>query len=265
MRISMKIAFVTGINNYPGSDNDLQGCVNDANNWKLEFEKRSFNKIYQLLDSQATKSNIVDTLKSIMGQLKQGDLFVWCNSSHGSWIPDKNFDEPDGRDECLVPYDSIGDPNKLITDDELYVIFGIRPVGARVVMISDSCHSGSVSRTAPTFPGVRHKAKFISPDHFIDGADLFKAHKSINLPSAIKSDTCLLMAGCKDDEYSYDAHIAGIPCGAYTYSCLETLKQNPKTYRDWFRLIRNMLPNSAYNQSPQLSGSFIQKNWPVFE
>ena len=29
----MKKAVCIGINNYPGTSNDLQGCVNDANDW----------------------------------------------------------------------------------------------------------------------------------------------------------------------------------------------------------------------------------------
>lgn len=261
----MKIALTIGINNYPGADNDLQGCVNDANHWKDEFERRGFNKVYSLVDSEATKSTIVSTLKSCVSQLKANDLFVFCNSSHGSFIPDTSGDEPDGKDECLCPYDSIGDSSKLLTDDELYSIFSTKLPGSRVVMISDSCHSGSVNRAAASFPGVRHKAKFLAPDHFIDGAELLKASKVVNLPSAIKSDTCLLMAGCKDNEYSYDAHIGGQPCGVYTYCCLEALNKNPGTYREWHKLIRDMLPSISYPQSPQISGSFFQKNWPIFE
>ena len=37
-----KLALCIGINNYPGTDMDLAGCVNDANHWAAELTPRGF-------------------------------------------------------------------------------------------------------------------------------------------------------------------------------------------------------------------------------
>jgi len=78
----------------------------------------------------------------------------------------------------------------------------------------------------------------------------------------------VLLSGCKDEEYSYDAWFNGRPNGAFTYAALQTLKSLPDsaTYRDWHRDIRNILPHVNYPQTPQLSGSWRQRSkWRVFE
>jgi hypothetical protein len=62
-------------------------------------------------------------------------------------VPDLDGDEPDGTDECLCPHDVR--KNGPITDDELYESFSSLERGAKLLMISDSCHSGTVTRFAP--------------------------------------------------------------------------------------------------------------------
>ena len=37
-----KTALCIGINNYPGTQNDLNGCVNDANDWTAELKARGY-------------------------------------------------------------------------------------------------------------------------------------------------------------------------------------------------------------------------------
>ncbi len=77
----------------------------------------------------------------------------------------------------------------------------------------------------------------------------------------------VLLSGCKDDEYSYDAWFNGRPNGAFTYAALHALKSLPETatYREWHREIRKILPHVNYPQTPQLSGSWRQRaKWRVF-
>ena len=63
----------------------------------------------------------------------------------------------------------------------------------------------------------------------------------------------VLLSGCDDQEYSYDALFNGRPNGAFTYTALQTLRKLPgtATYRDWHREIRKILPNVNYPQTPQ--------------
>ena len=61
-----KKALCIGINNYPGTHMDLQGCVNDANDWAGVLGARGF-KVATLLDDQATKAAIA--IKSTMNSV----------------------------------------------------------------------------------------------------------------------------------------------------------------------------------------------------
>jgi len=50
-------ALCIGINDYPGTDSDLSGCVNDANDWAAVLKKRGFT-VTMLLDRKATGAAI---------------------------------------------------------------------------------------------------------------------------------------------------------------------------------------------------------------
>ena len=141
-----KKAICIGINDYPGTGSDLSGCVNDAKDWQAALAQRGF-AVDMLLDSQATKQTMYDQIRILVKEARPQDLVVITYSGHGSWVPDLDSDEPDARDEVLCPYDI--SQNRPFTDDELHSIFAERDRGVRIVLISDSCHSGSVIRLAP--------------------------------------------------------------------------------------------------------------------
>ena len=94
-----------------------------------------------------TTKQMRSAIESLVLDAKKGDRVVIQYSGHGSFVPDLDGDEPDGTDECLCPYDV--QTNGPITDNELYAIFSKIRKGIRVLMISDSCHSGTVTRFTP--------------------------------------------------------------------------------------------------------------------
>ena len=73
------------------------------------------------------------------------------------------------------------------------------------------------------------------------------------------------MAGCQDDEYSYDASFNGRPNGAFTYVALYTLSMLDEnaTYKTWMNAIRQYLPNTYYPQTPNLACAAYQRKWKV--
>src|SRR5437867_2634102 len=141
-------ALCVGINNYPGTEDDLQGCVNDAKDWAAALDARGY-EVKVLLDAQATRANMVGALTHLVSGTRPDDLAVFTYSGHGSWVPDEDGDEPDGRDEMLCPHD-IRQGHYLL-DDDLADIFARKAAGAHVFFISDSCHSGTVARFASPF------------------------------------------------------------------------------------------------------------------
>lgn len=96
-------------------------------------------EVTTLKTAEATQSRVVGALQAAT-ELQDGDIFVFYYSGHGGQQPDQTGpgkDELDGQDETLVLYDG-----ELRDDDLNDVWLGLRP-GVRVVMVSDSCNSGS--------------------------------------------------------------------------------------------------------------------------
>ncbi len=269
-----KLALCIGINNYPGTDSDLEGCVNDATDWAAALAKRGYS-VANLLDRKATGKTMRSEIRDLVTSAKSGDRVVVQYSGHGSFVPDDDGDEPDGTDECLCPYDVYTKGE--ITDDELFDLFSLRKAGVRLLMISDSCHSGSVARFAPirTPPTARgahppqRTVRFLPPAAFQKGKALARlgtrrARRSSSPPGRYAA---LLMAGCQDTEYSFDAYFNGRPNGAFTFVALKALAGLPAkaTYRQWYAAIRTALPSRQYAQTPNLYGSSTMKGWRVLD
>jgi hypothetical protein len=260
-----KKALCIGINDYPGTQNDLAGCVNDAEDWAAELGNRGF-AITKLLDGQATKAAMSAAIGSLIAGSATGDTVVITYSGHGTWVPDSSGDEPDGRDEGLCPYD-IGSVGPLL-DDEIRQLFGRRLGGVRVLLISDSCHSGSVTRgdESDIDPGMP-RARFMPLQDWMPKGELPSApRRPRTLVRGLKrSGGDLLLAGAEDAEYSWDTSFHGRPNGAFTYYALKTLRESsPSNYDAWFKLIAGYLPSSRLPQHPQIFGSSTARRFKVF-
>ncbi|HEX2725952.1 MAG TPA: caspase family protein [Beijerinckiaceae bacterium] len=262
-----KHALCIGINDYPGTKSDLSGCVNDANDWAEALSARGYHTT-KLLDAKATKAAMVDALMQLVESGTPGDSLVFTYSGHGSWLPDDNGDEPDGRDEMLCPHD-ISDEQYLM-DDELAKMFSRKKKDVLLYFISDSCHSGSVARFAADPLAGRDrmpKIRLLPPLEFVKDEELRE-----RIPLAMRAPTsssngevypALLISGCKDVEFSYDATFNGRANGAMTRAAIDQLKKNPATPQEWFRGIRRQLPSQQYPQTPQLFGGTKAKRGPM--
>ena len=145
---------------------NLSGCVNDVNDWEEALDVKGFEGT-SILDNDATKSNMLEAISKIVRDTGRDDIPVITYSGYGTWVPDEDDDEVDGRDEALCPHDIT--QGQVLTDDELYDIFRERNRGARIIFISDSCHSGTLSRACNLMPGTESdswnfpKIKFLAP------------------------------------------------------------------------------------------------------
>lgn len=276
----MKRSLHIGINDYPGVGSDLSGCVNDAMDWSKALYARGFADQVTLLDKEATKKAMRDAIEKIVQQTGSKDIAVITYSGHGTWVPDDDGDEADGRDEALCPWD-IGTTGEVLVDDELFEIFSARHFSARIIFISDSCHSGTVSRSSVSVPGVQNdpwkfqRMRFLAPEFHLskDLLPIAKRVEKSTLKSKIRAAS-VLFAGCMDQEYSYDAWFNGRANGAFTYVALKALEslgvtpaggKTTSTYWDWYQEIRKYLPHVYYPQTPQFNAARYQRKWGVFE
>lgn len=277
-----KRALCIGINNYPGTHMDLAGCVNDANAWADELAARGF-AVTKLLDAQATKAAMVKAMETVIGGAASGDVVVITYSGHGTYVPDTSGDEADGLDEGLCPHD-IQTGGGALLDDEIHHLFGERKGGVKLVLISDSCHSGTVTRAVAPDPDAADapRPRFLPMGNWLP-PDKLPRNAAGKPPATVQAPNGtsplekamsrrfgdLLLAGCKEgpNNFSYDARIAGKPTGAFTYYALKALKSLPAnaTYGQWIAAITPaFLPSASYPQVPQIVGSAEARHRKIF-
>jgi metacaspase-1 len=260
-------ALCVGINDYPGTNMDLAGCVNDAQDWQALLEGRGY-QVDPLHDGEATRARIVDALTSILGSATDGDSVVFAFAGHGSWLPDASRDEPDGRDEMMCPFDVMQE--QYLIDDDLHKIFSTKRAGVRLYVIADCCHSGSVARYAPPAAAdvTPMKARFLPPYAFARGnVRLERAiDRASNAPAPTKHGyPALLFSGCRDSEFSYDASFNRRPNGVFTRTAIDVLQDvHITSVRAFHDAVRKKLPSQSFPQTPQLFGSKEAQLGPLF-
>ncbi len=264
----MKRALCVGINDYPVRGADLKGCVNDARAWAALLRDHygfAETDIMILLDRQATKANILAALDGLLAGGKSGDVIVFTNSSHGTYVADEDGDET-RYDEALCPYDM---KQHLIVDDELRTRFAKLPKGVRLTVISDSCFSGSVTRGPKMSTPDDRTARFVSPAligrrEIRNVRAVARPKRPERYPQAAMKE--VLVSGCNDHQYSYDARFDDTYHGAMTYFALDIIRASD--YRITYNALRKQLvprlEEEGYDQEPQLEGSTASRRRRLF-
>ncbi|BCS35916.1 hypothetical protein TBR22_A51510 [Luteitalea sp. TBR-22] len=264
-----KRAFCVGINDYPYDGSDLNGCVNDATAWAATLkELYGFKDVTLLVDKDATRKAILEGIEKLLTGAKAGDVLVFTNSSHGSYKADTDGDE-EKYDEILCPYD-IADND--IADDDLRKLFANLATGVSLTVVLDNCFSGTATRApvSEIIPGLRtpddRRVRFLSPA-LRGGKVLQNPWKARpNRPGGYTEASMkeVLLTGCTDKEYSYDANIDGTYHGAMTYYALKAIREAPSTltYNRLHSRITSLIGD--YPQHPQLEGSNANKRRLLF-
>lgn len=245
----VKKALIIGIN-YTGTAAQLSGCVNDAHNMRDALEGYGYTIFKVLTDEphqahtyRPTKANILAGLRWLAEATDGDDQLLVHYSGHGTQVPDYSRDEEDGRDEawCPLDYTSAG----LITDDALKAAIG--NCAARVTVISDCCHSGTMMDLRVNYTQTGRRAMAI--------------HENPRVKSQANHVVCL--SGCMDNQTSADT-VAPNPVnkrsqaqGALTWTLLSVVKQHGTalSYRRLMKLLWTKLASNGYAQLPQLSAS----------
>lgn len=205
-----------------------------------------------LLDSDATRKNILEALRDMVAHSKSGDLIVFQNSSHGSYVADTTGDE-ETYDEILCPYD-IKDSH--ILDDELReIVLGLAK-GVRMSVILDNCFSGTGTRFAPIPTPDDRRVRFLDPS--LRGLPVLRDFVAAKPRSAERHPMSkmrdVLLTGCSDKEFSYDANIEGTYHGAMSYCAIRAIEQ-AKGNLTYAALHKEILAAMRYPQHPQLEGA----------
>jgi hypothetical protein len=257
---------------YSGWSGPLAACEYDANDMAAIAKSKGM-KPTVLLTRKATRANLLAGIRAAAKALKSGDLFFMSYSGHGGQVPDTNGDEADGKDETWCLYDG------QLIDDELYYELSRFGAGVRILVLSDSCHSGTVTRELPPPPpppGQRaklmpdavarrvyaeHQAFYDKLQHDVAAAaaatrapvdpDAALAHvgaaaQAVALVGKFKP-AVVLISGCQDNQTSMD----GDHNGAFTEQVLKVWNHGSfsGSYGSFHARVRAAMPAT---QSPNL-------------
>ncbi|MDO9091740.1 MAG: caspase family protein [Rubrivivax sp.] len=262
---------------YEGWEGPLAACEFDAKDMAAIARKQGM-KSTTLLTKKATRAAVLAALRAAVKALKSGDLFFLTFSGHGGQVPDTNRDEADRKDETWCLFDG------QLIDDELYFELSRFAAGVRVLVLSDSCHSGTVTRARKPPPLPAGQRRRLMPDAI--GAKVYAAHRELYDrlqadvaqaaaaerrrapvdPDAALAQVALagpaaqatvlvgrfkpsvvLISGCQDNQYSMD----GDNNGAFTGELLAVWNKGKfsGTYTQLHAQVRSRMPAS---QSPNL-------------
>jgi hypothetical protein len=219
------VALAIGLNSvdpkhYGGWSGELNACEADSNDMTDIAKSQGF-ETTNLLTRDAIRKKVIGEIRNAAQKLKKGDIFMLSYSGHGGQLPDRNQEEADATDETWCLYD------RQLVDDELYSMFGEFAQGVRILVFSDSCHSGTVTKAAyfqeqmdvrtTNMDVAETKYRFMPLDMVIHTYRLNrefydKILKREDLKDAedkVKAPV-LLISGCQDNQYSADGAFNGL-------------------------------------------------------
>ena len=142
---------------YGGWSGPLAACEFDAQDMAA-IAKAQGMAAKTLLTRSGTRKAVLAAIRGAAKALGKGDLFFLTYSGHGGQVADASGDEDDKQDETWCLYDG------QLIDDELYFELSKFGAGVRVLVLSDSCHSGTVTRARPEPPPPGTRAKLMPAD-----------------------------------------------------------------------------------------------------
>lgn len=235
-----------------GTAGELPFCVNDACEMlKTVALSEGFRPVARLLNEMATSVNVNTELEKAAGKLMAGDILLMTYSGHGGYFPDLNGDEADRYDETWILYD------RMFIDDELYNALAKFREGVRIVIVSDSCHSGTVAKPLLSLRGDRDldlaKSSSVQEKLKEEALFLYERHKEFydprikHLPKPGDAEvkaSVILLAGCNDNQLAYSQARSGRELSLFTDELITVYKslQPGDTYLKFLEQIKLRIP-----------------------
>jgi len=249
---------------YAGDKGECAACAGDAVVMRDKARAHGF-RTRLLTEHDATAANILNGILDATTRLHAGDTFLLMFSGHGGQLLDDNDHEPTGYDSTWCAFD------REVLDDEIFNVLTKFSPNVRILVLSDSCHSGTIVFVAlqaafeklndtVMIHGSRQRLPQLKPSDvdlaFRDeykylprsiARATYKAHKkeyqtvrskTSHLPLTAMRASVVLLAASPDDGLAKQ----GSPRSTFTQAVLNTLDQHPdETLQDAFGTIAAMI------------------------
>ncbi len=204
-------------------------------------------------EREPTGANIRAAFEQMCSTLRPGDQVLILLAGHGCQVPYTNPEEdpePDGLDEAFVPadisaWDAKNPPraSELILDDEIGDwLDRMTTVGARVFLIADCCHAGSIDR-GPGEPPIWVRERRLPPIFYPSsnedrdqGSDSEKEQPDWEVPPGVISLFAVpsKFVEIEDRMPPHSTGGVGTVHGRLTFALNQVLRQarRPLTYRE---------------------------------
>jgi Caspase domain/Putative peptidoglycan binding domain len=193
---------------YAGWSGVLTGCENDARTMAAIARAEGY-AARLMLTAEARSGNVLSAIAEAARGLVSGETFMLSYSGHGGQVPNRNAPqdaEADQQDETWVTFD------RMLIDDELAAAFAAFRPGVNVILMSDSCHSGTVERVVPA--AGRRRSRVIPPDILAtvlaNQGDRYAAIKDAIGPEKPIDANGLALNACQDNQLSQEVNGAGV-------------------------------------------------------
>lgn len=143
-------ALVIGIDAYQHV-RPLKGSVADARDIEGALRTMGTSDVVTLIDAQATRANILQTISELVQRTKANDLIIFSIAGHGAQEPETiKGSEPDGmQDVFLLPGfepTAEGSKQRILGSEFNHFIRQFELRGAKMLFVADTCHGGGMAR-----------------------------------------------------------------------------------------------------------------------
>lgn len=131
---------------YKRTQNPLT-CSQDGRNMEALARQCGVTDLVSMYDEQCTKEAVLAAIGQVGGRCGEDDYFILYYSGHGTQVNDEDEDEDEGQDEALCLVDGQGQVSRstlLIDDDLAEILTGAVDEDARILVLTDCCHSGTI-------------------------------------------------------------------------------------------------------------------------
>ena len=211
-------ALVVGVDEYKNL-RTLAGAANDANDVAAALRARGARETVVLLNGQATRAAIMQRFADLAAKAaRDKGWVVFHYAGHGGQEPERiPGDEVDGKDEAFLlggyANSGAGTAERLV-DNDIFAMLSAVPKSVPILMIADSCHSGTMTRSVDRRVTLGTRNAVYGPivgDALPPPAATTKSRKYEELPNVV------FVASATDDEVTVELKLEGQARGAVSW------------------------------------------------